>query len=58
MSQEPPRPSDWTRASPGIYGVSLEELALVIGLVRESYDLTGRWITPAELQARLRRPGL
>lgn len=49
--------SDWTRASSGIYGLTLDELRLIIHLVREWNETRGGYPTATELRVALRRPG-
>jgi len=54
-----PRESDWSRASPGVYGLTLEELLrLILLTVREAYEQNGRWLSATELRVALRRPGV
>ncbi len=38
-------------------GFSLETLRLVIELVKEFYEASGRWMTATELRAAMKRPG-
>ena len=49
--------SPFTAASHGIYGLTLEELRLLIHMVRETYEQTGRYPSATELRAALRKPG-
>jgi hypothetical protein len=38
-------------------GIQLEFLRLVIEAVKEFYELTGSFPTPAQLRAKINRPG-
>ena len=53
-----PRESDWSQAGgSGLYGLTLEELRLIIRCLREANEQNGRWLTATELRVLLRKPG-
>lgn len=58
MPDEPRDTSPWTEAAQGLYGLTLDDLALVILHVCELETLRGRPPTPLELRVALRRPGV
>ena len=49
--------SPFTEASHGIYGLTMEELRLILQLAYEYLQQHGREMTATELRVRLRRPG-
>jgi len=53
-----PRESDWSQAGAGLYGLTLDELRLIIRCLREANEQSGRWLTATELRVALRRPGV
>ena len=53
-----PLESDWSQAGAGLYGLTLDELRLIILCLREAYDQNGRWLSATELRVALRRPGV
>ena len=50
--------SDWSRACQGIYGLTLDELRLILQLAYEQLEMSGRKLTATELRVALRKPGL
>ena len=50
--------SDWSRACQGIYGLTLDELRLILQLAYAYLQQSGREMSATELRVALRKPGL